>query len=205
MLNKFSLPNLPFFSFDYTAYSTVWNCERLHSCYIAGFLWKRTGWRHTLTIHVFVSARIVVKQATEKTTYFFGSAEEHYPRATVYRRPRRPAAADWPWRDVSSARWAECGSVAVLPRQIAVQCDEQMNGQTYRSVSMRVVLPHGIRRRVYCDSRIFGNIDWLALQYCIRQMACSVECWPARAIAVINDVCCCHRVCCYCSVCQLLV
>ena len=94
MLNKFSLPNLPFFSFDYTAYSTVWNCERLHSCYIAGFLWKRTGWRHTLTIHVFVSARIVVKHTTEKTTYFFGSAEKHYPRATVYRRPRRPAAAD---------------------------------------------------------------------------------------------------------------
>ena len=114
---------------------------------------------------------------------------------------------DWPWRDVSSERWAECSSVAVLPRQIAVQCDEQMNGQTYRSVSIRVVLPHGIRRRVYCDSHILCNVDWLALQYCIRQMACSVECWPARAIAVINDVCCCQGVCCCCSccVCQVLV
>ena len=102
---------------------------------------------------------------------------------------------------------AENCNVAVLPRQIAVQCDEQMNGQTYRSVSIRVVLPHGIRRRVYCDSHILCNVDWLALQYCIRQMTCSVVCWPARAITVINDVSCCQGVCCCCSccVCQVLV
>ena len=71
MLNKFSLPNLPFFSLDYTAYSAVWNCERLHSCYIAGFLWKRTGWRHTLPIHVFCVGAYSRKTGNRKNNLLF--------------------------------------------------------------------------------------------------------------------------------------
>jgi len=43
-----------------------------------------------------VLARIVVKHTTEKTTYFFGSAEKDYPqrRRLFIDTPRQPAAAD---------------------------------------------------------------------------------------------------------------
>jgi len=76
--------------------------------------------------------------------------------------------------------WSEHSIVTsqCCTRQIAVQrfdCDEQMNGQTYRSVSIRVVLPHGIRRRVYCDSLILYNVDWLAFQYFRHSGFCSVR------------------------------
>ena len=94
--------------------------------------------------------------------------------------------------------WSEHSIVTsqCCTRQIAVQrfdCDEQMNGQTYMSVSIRVVLPHGIRRRVYCDSLILYNVDWLALQYFRHSGFCSVRVskrvstWAATGFLLLRE------------------